>query len=90
MSQSCTLREPAIDGIAASATINTARLFRLPEVGYLEPGWHADLVVLAEDPLDDVLAYRRPETVIKAGVVYEGLEQPTMLDTQRAATARPR
>jgi imidazolonepropionase-like amidohydrolase len=61
-----------------SATINTARLFRLDEVGYLEEGWHADLVVLAEDPLDDVLAYRRPETVIKAGIVYDGLEQPTM------------
>jgi imidazolonepropionase-like amidohydrolase len=71
-----------------SATINTARLFRLDDVGYLEPGWAADLVVLAENPLDDVLAYRRPETVIKAGVVYEGLEQPTMLDVQRAVTAR--
>ena len=37
-----------------SATINTARLFRLAEVGYLEPGWHADLLVLDGDPLDDV------------------------------------
>ena len=35
-----------------SGTINTARLFRLAEVGYLEPGWHADLLVLDGDPLD--------------------------------------
>lgn len=80
---------PAVKAIE-SATINTARLFRLPEVGYLEPGWHADLVVLEEDPLDDVLAYRRPQTVIKAGVVYDGLEQPTMVDLRRAAIAARR
>ena len=77
---------PAVKAIE-SATINTARLFRLSEVGYLEPGWHADLVVLEENPLDDVLAYRRPETVIKAGVVYEGLEQPTMLALREAVMA---
>ena len=28
----------------AAATINDARLFRLPEVGYVEPGWVADLI----------------------------------------------
>ena len=77
---------PAVKAIEA-ATINTARLFRLEEVGYLEPGWHADLVVLEENPLDDVLAYRRPETVIKAGVTYPGLEQPTMLALRESVMA---
>ena len=73
-----------------AGTINTARLFRLADVGYLEPGWHADLVVLADNPLDHVLAYRSPETVIKAGVAYAGLEQPTMLGLREAAIAARR
>ncbi len=50
-----------------SGTINTARLFRLAEVGYLEPGWHADLLVLDGDPLTDIRALHRPAVVIKAG-----------------------
>jgi imidazolonepropionase-like amidohydrolase len=73
-----------------SGTLNTARLFRLEDVGLLEPGWHADLVVLAENPLHDVRAYRRPETVIKAGVTYEGIEQPTMRGLREAAAAAGR
>ena len=53
-----------------SGTINTARLFRLPEVGYVEPGWHADLLVVRGDPLADIGALLNPELVIKAGAVY--------------------
>jgi imidazolonepropionase-like amidohydrolase len=52
-----------------SATINTARLFRLDEVGFLEPGWHADLLVVAGDPLADIAALKNPAIVIKAGRV---------------------
>ncbi len=55
-----------------SATINTARLFRIADVGYVEPGWHADLLVVRGDPLADVLALRNPEIVIKAGQVVPG------------------
>jgi imidazolonepropionase-like amidohydrolase len=50
-----------------SATINTARLFRLEDVGYVEPGWHADLLVVAGDPLTDITAMKNPAVVIKAG-----------------------
>ena len=52
-----------------SGTINTGRLFRIADVGYLEPGWHADILVLGSDPLTDITALRAPETVIKAGRV---------------------
>jgi imidazolonepropionase-like amidohydrolase len=55
-----------------SATLNTARLFRMDEVGLLEPGWHADLLVLGGDPLADIGALRDPQLVIKAGVAYAG------------------
>jgi len=53
-----------------SGTINTARLFRMPEVGYLEPGWHADLLVVRGDPLTDIATLLQPEMVIKAGAIY--------------------
>ena len=53
-----------------SGTINTARLFRMPELGYVEPGWHADLLVVRGDPLSDIGALRNPELVIKAGAAY--------------------
>jgi imidazolonepropionase-like amidohydrolase len=52
-----------------SGTINTARLFRVPEVGYLEPGWHADILVVDGDPLADINALRNPGIVIRAGTV---------------------
>jgi imidazolonepropionase-like amidohydrolase len=52
-----------------AGTINTGRLFRLPEVGYLEPGWHADILVVDGDPLGDITALRNPAIVIKAGEV---------------------
>jgi imidazolonepropionase-like amidohydrolase len=52
-----------------SATINTARLFRLPELGYLDEGWHADVLVVDGDPLADALALKRPSVVIKAGSI---------------------
>ena len=55
-----------------AATINTARLFRMSELGYVEPGWHADLLVLAGDPLADIRALRGPELVIQAGALVAG------------------
>lgn len=54
-----------------AGTINTARLFRMADVGYLEEGWHADLLVLAGNPLDDIGALKRPQMVFKAGRLVE-------------------
>jgi imidazolonepropionase-like amidohydrolase len=52
-----------------SGTINTGRLFRLADVGYLEPGWHADILVVDGDPLTSITALRGPAIVIKAGQI---------------------
>ena len=54
-----------------AGTINTARLFRMADVGYLEEGWHADLLVLAGNPLDGIGALKRPQMVFKAGRLVE-------------------
>jgi imidazolonepropionase-like amidohydrolase len=53
----------------ATATINDARLFRLPEVGYVEPGWVADLIAVRGDPLSDIHVLRGPAMVVARGSV---------------------
>ena len=54
-----------------AGTINTGRLFRMADVGYLEEGWHADLLVLAGNPLDDIRTLHDPLMVFKAGRLVE-------------------
>lgn len=56
----------------AAATWEPARLFGLTgELGTVEAGKLADLVLLEADPLADIAAVRRVETVIYRGVVYD-------------------
>lgn len=55
----------------AAATVNAARLLRLDaEIGTVEPGKRADLVILGADPLQDVQAARRVHSVMKDGRLY--------------------
>ena len=51
-----------------SATTVTAALFGLPDVGLVEEGHVADLLVLRGDPLESVGALRDPIQVIRAGL----------------------
>jgi imidazolonepropionase-like amidohydrolase len=52
----------------AAATANAARLMSRPDLGAVEPGKTADLLLLSANPLDDVANLRRVELVVKAGV----------------------
>ena len=52
-----------------SATLVAAELLGVRDLGSLEPGCHADLVALAEDPLKDITALQRIRTVVKSGLV---------------------
>jgi imidazolonepropionase-like amidohydrolase len=56
----------------ASATKVTAELFRLPDVGLVEPGFVADLLVLRGDPLVSIGALRDPAVVVARGAVVSG------------------
>jgi imidazolonepropionase-like amidohydrolase len=50
------------------ATREAARALRLErEIGTVEPGKRADLVLLDGDPLQDIRALRRPEMVFRDG-----------------------
>ena len=53
-----------------AATADAAKLLGLDEeIGTLEPGRRADLIVLGDDPLSDVSAVRRVAGVIKDGTI---------------------
>ena len=57
----------------ASATSQAAELLGVSdEVGTIEPGKAADLVLVADDPTDDLMALSRPETVWQSGRVMSG------------------
>jgi imidazolonepropionase-like amidohydrolase len=60
---------PPLEVIRA-ATANAARLLRLPHVGKLEAGFHADILALRGDPLRDMRQVRDVAFVVKAGAVY--------------------
>lgn len=53
----------------ATATTNTAKLFRLPDVGLVEPGYAADLMAVEGDPLAGARALRTPLWVIARGSI---------------------
>jgi imidazolonepropionase-like amidohydrolase len=60
----------------ASATTVTARLFGLSDVGLLEAGHAADLLIVDEDPLASISALRSPRGVLRAGVPIGPLTMP--------------
>lgn len=58
-----------------SATTATATLFGLADVGLVEPGHRADLLIVSGDPLISIGALRNPDVVIAGGrVVRAGSE----------------
>ena len=62
----------------AAATSNAARLLRHPELGTLESGTPADIVLLRADPLADITACGQVEAVIQAGRLVR-LDSPARL-----------
>lgn len=59
-----------------AATLNAARMIgREAELGSIEPGKHADLVILDANPLDDIRNVYRIYRVMKGGVLYDPREK---------------
>jgi len=56
--------------ITAATRINARILGDEKDLGTLEPGKLADVIVVGGDPLFDITALSRVEVVVKGGVVY--------------------
>jgi imidazolonepropionase-like amidohydrolase len=79
-----------VDALHA-ATAGAARLFGLPDLGRLDVGCVADLLLVDGDPLADVRALREPRLVVAGGrVVHEarGRADRELPDDAGVATAR--
>jgi imidazolonepropionase-like amidohydrolase len=56
--------------ISATTRINAVRVLGKPEIGTIEPGKLADIIVVNGDPIFDITNVSRVELVIKDGVIY--------------------
>lgn len=59
-----------LEAIASATRVAAEKVGVEAELGTLEPGKQADLVVLDKDPLDDIRNTRSIRSVIKRGVLY--------------------
>jgi len=57
----------SLEGALEAATVNAADLLGLDDTGMVEQGYRADLLVLPENPREEVLAWQSPEQVYAAG-----------------------
>jgi imidazolonepropionase-like amidohydrolase len=61
--------------ILVDATQNAAKVFAAkPELGTVQAGKYADLVVLSADPLADIKNARKIDSVLKGGRMYQESE----------------
>ena len=72
----------------ASATTETARLFGLDDVGLVEIGQRADLLVVEADPVADLAALRGPAAVLAAGATVWPWTPTYTAATSAPTTAR--
>lgn len=59
-----------LDAVRSATTVAARLLRREGELGQVAPGFHADLVAVPGDPLQDVKVLEKPVFVMKGGVVY--------------------
>lgn len=67
---------PPMRAISAATREGARILGRGDELGTIEPGKLADLIVVEGNPLFDITALGRVEVVVKGGVVVEGRPRP--------------
>jgi imidazolonepropionase-like amidohydrolase len=58
--------------IAAATRVNAQIIGKARELGTIEPGKLADIIVVKGNPLFDIMALSNVETVVKDGTVYKG------------------
>src|SRR5206468_9601519 len=58
--------------IMAATRINARSILGKPDLGTIEPGKLADVIVVNGNPLYDIVALSHVEVVVKDGIVYKG------------------
>ena len=66
-----------MDAIVSATSLAAESLGLADAIGRIAPGYEADLVAVAGDPLDDVTAMRDVRFVMKGGVVYRNTRTPS-------------
>ena len=74
---------PEIKVISALTRVGAAILGKQRDLGTIEPGKLADIIVVNGNPLYDITALAHVETVVKGGAVYKGTAAPA---ARRTAT----
>jgi imidazolonepropionase-like amidohydrolase len=69
--------------ISAATRINARILGRANELGTVEPGKLADIIVVKGNPLFDIQALAHVELVMKGGVIYKGAPPPARRTSSR-------
>ncbi len=64
-----------MDAIVSATSRAAESLGLADQIGTVRPGYQADLVAVAGNPLDDITAVRNVVFVIKGGVVYKNLSR---------------
>jgi imidazolonepropionase-like amidohydrolase len=72
-----------VRAIAAATRVN-AQIIGRRDLGSIEPGKTADIIVVNGNPLFDIVALSHVEVVVKDGVVYKG---PNAIEPRPAATS---
>jgi imidazolonepropionase-like amidohydrolase len=65
--------EKPMDAIVSATSVSAESLGMSKEIGRIAPGYRADFVAVAGDPLDDITAVRNVRFVMKGGKVYKNL-----------------
>ena len=60
--------------IGAATRVNAQIIGKSRETGTIEPGKHADIIVVEGNPLFDIVALSRVATAMKDGVIYKGAQ----------------
>jgi imidazolonepropionase-like amidohydrolase len=60
---------PANEALQA-ATYRAAQVLGATDIGQIEPGFRADVVAVAGNPLEDIALTRKVAFVMKDGVIY--------------------
>ena len=63
--------ERPMDAIVSATSVSAESLGLGHEIGTIAPGFEADLVAVAGDPLSDITAVRKVRFVMKGGKIYK-------------------